>query len=64
MSRKDILDDSTDISQVRSQVVTPNTGLRILARIIARDLVTKQWDNTKKKKCREVSDPQILESWR
>ena len=50
------------VSQGYSRVNCLNDGLRILAKIIARDLVSKRQDNTKKKKDRELSDPQISES--
>jgi len=43
-----ILNHSRDISQGR-RVGCPDDGLRILARLIARDLVIKRQDNTNKK---------------
>ena len=54
MSRKAILSHSDGISQGHSGVVSPDGGLRILARLIARDLVTKRQDNTNKKKDKKV----------
>lgn len=49
-----ILNDSRDISQHYGRVGCPNDGLRILARLIARDLLTKRQDNANKKTGRKV----------
>lgn len=57
-----MINHSGSESQSYGRVGCPDDGLRILARIIARDLVSKRQDNTKKKKDRELSDPQISES--
>jgi len=54
MSYKVILGHSDGISQVHSGVVSPDDGLRILARLIARDLVTKRQDNINKKTDKKV----------
>jgi hypothetical protein len=59
-----ILNDPGSISQGCDTVSCPDNGLRILARLIARDLVTRRQDNANKQKDREVSDPQILEDCR
>jgi len=64
VSHKAILSHSDGISQGHSGVVSPDDGLRILARLIARDLVTKRQDNTTTRNDRKVSDPQILEDRR
>ena len=64
MGHEIILDDSRDISQGGSRVGCPDDELRLLARLIARDLLTKRADNTNKKNGRKVSDPQILEDRR
>ena len=58
---KKILKDFVVESQINSQTSHHIEGLRVLACIIAHDLVSKRQDNTKKKKDRELSDPQILE---
>jgi hypothetical protein len=63
MSKK-ILRDFVVESQINSQTSHHIEGLRVLACIIARDLVSKRQDNTKKKKDRELSAPQILERCR
>lgn len=57
-----ILNHAESVSQGDGRVACPGSGLRILARLIAHDLATKRQDNTIKKKYRELSDPQILES--
>ena len=49
-----ILNHSWSVSQDYGRVNCPDDGLRILARIIARDLVTKRQDNTNKKKDKKV----------
>ncbi len=54
MSRKAILSHSDGISQCHSGVVSPDGGLRILARLIARDLLSKRQDNTNKKTHKKV----------
>jgi len=56
-----IVNHSGSVSQGDSRVSCPDDGLRILATLIAHDLATKRQDNTKKKKDRELSDPQMLE---
>jgi len=61
---KDSLKDFVVESQINNQTSHRVDGLRVLACIIARDLVSKRQDNTKKKKDRELSDPQILERCR
>lgn len=42
MGHKAILNDLRDISQAYSRVGFPDDGLRILARLIARELINKQ----------------------
>ena len=42
------------VSQGYSRVGCPDNGLGILAKIIARDLVTKRQDNTNKKNDKKV----------
>ena len=54
MYRKIIINHSGSVSQDYSRVGCPDDGLRILARIIARDLVTKRQDNTNKKNDKKV----------
>ncbi len=49
-----ILNYSDAVCQGYGSVNCPGDGLRILARIIARDLVTKRQDNTNKKKDKKV----------
>jgi len=49
-----ILNHSGSVSQGYGRVNCPDDGLRILARIIARDLVTKRQDNANKKKDTKV----------
>ena len=49
-----ILNHSGSVSQGCSRVGCPDNGLRILARIIAHDLVTKRQDNANKKTDRKV----------
>jgi len=58
---KKILNDFVVESQIGGHVSHRVNGLRVLARIIAHDLVSKRQDNTKEKKDRELSNPQILE---
>jgi len=48
------LNHSGSVSQGYSRVGCPDDGLRILAKLIARDLVTKWQDNTSKKNDRKV----------
>jgi len=64
MGHEAILYDSRDISQAYSRASCSDDGLRILARLIARDLVAKRRDNTTMRNDRKVSDPQILEDCR
>ena len=59
-----ILNHPGSVSQGYSSVGCPDNGLRILARLIARDLATRRQDNANKQKDREVSEPQILEDCR
>ena len=56
-----ILNHAGSVSQGDGRVAYPDAGLRILARLIARDLLSKHQDKTKKKKDGELSDPQMLE---
>lgn len=56
-----MINHANAVSQGCSRVSCPDNGLRILARIIARDLVTKQRDTTTMMDDRKVSDPQISE---
>ena len=49
-----MINHSGSVSQGYSRVNCPDDGLRILARLIARDLVTKRQDNTNKKKDKKV----------
>ena len=49
-----MLNHSGAISQGYGRVSCPDDGLRILARLIARDLVTKRQDNTSKKNDKKV----------
>ena len=59
-----ILHDSVVLSQQRSHKSYRTEGLRVLARLIAHDLLAKRRDNTTKKNDRKVGDPQISESCR
>jgi len=59
-----MINHSASVSQGYSRVGCPDDGLRLLARLIARDLLTKREDNTNKKNGTKVSDPQILEDRR
>ena len=59
-----MINHSGSVSQGYSRVGCPDNGLRILARIIARDLLVKRRDNTTMRNDRKVSDPQILEDCR
>ena len=49
-----ILNHSGPVSQGYGRVNCPDDGLRRLARIIARDIVTKRQHNTKKKNDKKV----------
>ena len=49
-----ILNHSGSVSQGYGRVNCPDDGLRILARLIARDLLTKRQDNAYKKTGRKV----------
>ncbi len=49
-----ILNYSGFISQGNGKVSCPDNGLRILARLIARDLLTKRQDNANKKTGKKV----------
>jgi hypothetical protein len=49
-----MLNHSRFVSQGYSRVGCPDDGLRILARLIVRDLATKRQDNTSKKNDRKV----------
>ena len=59
-----MLNHSDVVSQGYGRVGCPDDGLRILARLIARDLVTKRQDNATMRNDMKVSDPQILEDCR
>jgi len=59
-----MINHSGSVSQGYGRVNCPDDGLRLLASLIARDLLTKREDNTNKKNGRKVSNPQILESCR
>ena len=54
VSRKTILNHSGPIGQGDSRVGCLDDGLRILARLIAHDLVTKRQDSTNNKTGRKV----------
>jgi len=56
-----ILHDSMVVSQICSHASYPIDGLRVLARLIAHDLLAKRRDNTTKKNDRKVGDPQTSE---
>ena len=61
---KDILNDSGCVSQTCSLRSYRIEGLRVLAKLIAHDLLAKRRDNTTMTNDRKVGDPHVLEDCR
>ena len=62
MDYEKILNQSESVSQEHSRVNCLNDGLRILAKIIARDLVIKSQSGTNRKKGRQENELQVPEN--